>query len=415
MQTQMLREMDKEYHLRRHDGQVETTASFQQQDDNAKAKDGGSKDGIFDRVGSFIEASNFLNNTETQKKKVQHTMKHLRPTATFQYDWRRPLPELCTEFHNFVEETFPDEPVQVVAHSLGGLLTFDAMRKHPDKYKPGAVVCGVPFETGIQYLQDLHKGYFTELDRCRQFTPDKQFSMSSHWSFFPITKDRLEDRFVDVSERYDIKFDADKSGIGKKAKLQPKVDGEKNAYFDFYDVDEWIKFDIGIFGPEYDNLLTDKQREEYKEHMRIQLKSAKEWRKTCLGEREGNEDFVDEQFIPPFVACQTNTVPTINQVLRRRRQTSTRNTVTRKGRSPLNPWEYDYINGRSVPGDGRIDYDKAFPPSFVTHKRVTLDSPHAKQMCWEESGGSWGKIYEEVVIQAEEYMEKLKNEEEQSQ
>ena len=83
MQTQMLREIDKEYHLRRHDGRVETTKSFQQQDDNDKSKDGGSKDGIFDRVGSFIEASNFLNNTDTQKKKVQHTMKHLRPTQSF--------------------------------------------------------------------------------------------------------------------------------------------------------------------------------------------------------------------------------------------------------------------------------------------------------------------------------------------
>lgn len=36
-------------------------------------------------------------------------------------------------------------------------MTFDAMRSHPEKYAPGAVVVGVPFETGIQYLQDLHK------------------------------------------------------------------------------------------------------------------------------------------------------------------------------------------------------------------------------------------------------------------
>jgi hypothetical protein len=75
----------------------------------------------------------------------------------------------------------------------------------------------------------------------------------------------------------------------------------------------------------------------------------------------------------------------------------------------LNPWEYDYVNGRAVPGDGRIDYDKAFPP-FVSHKRVTLDSAHAKQMCREENGGSWGTIYNEVVEQAERYL-KCVNEE----
>jgi hypothetical protein len=79
----------------------------------------------------------------------------------------------------------------------------------------------------------LHKGYFTELDRCRQFTPDKQFTMSSHWSFFPTTKEGLEDRFVDVTGRQDIKFDPDKSGIGKKAEFQAKVDGETVRSYHF--------------------------------------------------------------------------------------------------------------------------------------------------------------------------------------
>ncbi len=50
--------------------------------------------------------------------------------------------------------------------------------------------------------------------------------MSSHWSIFPVTKEGLEDRFVDVTERQDIKYNSDKSGIGKKAEFQAKVDGE---------------------------------------------------------------------------------------------------------------------------------------------------------------------------------------------
>jgi len=407
--TRMLRDIDKEYHSRRHDGKLESTESFQTQDDEATEIGGR---GIFDRVGSFVERTSnwaFLNTTNTTAKQQQshHSSKHCRPTAVFNYDWRRPLPELSTALHEFCEEKFPDQPVQIIAHSLGGLMSFDAMRKHPEKYAPGAVVVGVPFETGIQYLQDLHKGYFTELDRCRQFTPDKQFTMSSHWSFFPITKDRLEDRFVDVTERckegQEIKFEADKSGIGKKVKFQPKVKGD-NAYFDFYDVDEWERLDLGVFGPEYDDLLTDEQRQLYKEHMSIQMIAAKRWRQTVLGEGEDNgKDCNAETFLPPFVACATDAVPTVNQILRRRKLSS-QNTVTRKGRSSVNQWEYDYVSGRSVPGDGRIDFDKAFPPGFVSHKKVALDSAHAKQMCWEESGGNWGKIYEEVVEQAENYL-----------
>ena len=37
-------------------------------------------------------------------------------------------------------------------------MAFAAMREHPEKYSPGAVVVGTPFGTGIQYFQDLHKG-----------------------------------------------------------------------------------------------------------------------------------------------------------------------------------------------------------------------------------------------------------------
>lgn len=414
--TKMLRDMDKEYHSRRRDGKKESTESFQNQDDEGAEIE--SKKGIFDRAGSFVERTSnwaFSNKTNSTAEEQQSHLskKHCRPTAVFSYDWRRPLPELCTALNEFCEETFPDQPVQIIAHSLGGLMSFAAMRENPEKYAPGAVVVGVPFETGIQYLQDLHKGYFTELDRCRQFTPDKQFTMSSHWSFFPITKERLEDRFLDVTEEGDIKFDADKSGIGKKAEIQPAVKGE-NAYFDFYKVEEWERLGIGIFGPEYDNRLTDEQIEAYKEHMQIQMDSAKKWRQEVLGEGKvglevDEKDFNAESF-PPMVAFASDAVPTVNQILRRKRKSTPEIPMTRKGRSPFNPWEYDYINGRAVPGDGRIDFDKAFPPGFVSHKRFALDSAHAKQMCWEESGGNWGKIYEEVIDQAEEYLKRGKAE-----
>ena len=151
--TRMLREIDKEYHARRHDGKVETTESFERQDDEFTDETVISK-----RIGSFVEKTSnwaFSNGTTTnsntaEEQQSHHALKHCRPTAVFSYDWRRPLPELCTALHEFVEETFPDQPVQIIAHSLGGLMSFAAMREHPEKYAPGAVIVGVPFETGIQ-------------------------------------------------------------------------------------------------------------------------------------------------------------------------------------------------------------------------------------------------------------------------
>jgi len=406
--TAMLRDMDREYRARRGDGPRAMSPAASAA---AASADGGT--GIFDRAGSFVARCAHATNAASAAARARRARlagAHRRPAAVFAYDWRRPLPELGTALHAFAEEAFPGRPVQLVAHSLGGLMSFDVMRRHPAKYAPGAVVVGVPFETGIQYLQDLHKGYFTELDRCRQFTPEKQFTMSSHWGFFPITEGRCEDRFVDVSERCrageDIKFEADKPGIGKKASLSPAVKGD-NAYFNFYDADEWERLEIGVFSPEYDNILTDERRKAYKEHMTIQMAAAKKWRQEVMGEGEDDDtSHGDEIFLPPMVACASDSVATVNQILRRRREPRPSGATTEKGRSPENAWEYDYVSGRAVPGDGRIDFDKAFPPSFVPAKRVTLDSAHAKQMCWEESGGSWGKIYEEVVAQVEEYLER---------
>lgn len=181
---------------------------------------------------------------------------------------------------------------------------------------------------------------------------------------------------------------------------------------------------LGVFGPEYDDKLSDDERQAYKNHMRTQMEAAKDWRKKVLGEDENvdNESVLVKDTsgyplsgnikFPPFVACASDKIPTVNQILRRKKQqSSTKNTnaLTRKGRSTSNIWEYDYINGRSVPGDGRIDYDKAFPPSFIAHKKITLDSTHAKQMCWEESGGSLSVVYKEVVEQVTEYLKRGPN------
>ena len=236
--TKLLREMNALYNRRRHRSSI---VSLSDPEDEIR---GDEVTSIVGSMGKFIEHTSnwaFRNTTKSpiaEFHQLHDRTMHCRPTAVFSYDWRRSIPELSVEFHQFCEEKFPGKPVQVLAHSLGGLMAFTAMRSHPEKYSPGAVVVGVPFETGIQYLQDLHKGYYTELDRCRQFTPEAQFTMSSHWPFFPISKARLEDRFVDVSNRFqgddgsisnnqNIKFDADVSGIGKfSSSFQPKIEGK---------------------------------------------------------------------------------------------------------------------------------------------------------------------------------------------
>ncbi|KAI2510956.1 hypothetical protein MHU86_3428 [Fragilaria crotonensis] len=297
-----------------------------------------------------------------------------RPTACFVYDWRRDLLELSDAFHMFCCESFPDRPVQVLAHSMGGLLAISAMRRYPEKYRPGAVMAGVPFGTGIQYLQDLHLGYFTELGRCRQFLPESQFTFSSHWCFFPTSPETLGDAFVDVTHLPGITFEANVPSIGKNLgkEFREPVRG-RPIQIDFYNVDDWEKHSIGIFSKGMDEATL----EVYRNHMRLQIPRALEFRITALGPAEQHED------IPPLAVGASNTKPTINQILRR----------TSKNGS----FEYDYSSGRSVPGDGRINFTGAFPP--VRHKAFELQSLHTKQFIWEDHGGDLGTLLREVEDQ----------------
>ena len=377
-----------------------------------------------------------------------------RPTRTFVYDWRRNLFELAEEFHAFCEEEFPNgRPVQVVAHSMGGLLTYAVMKEHPEKYAPGGVLVGVPFGTGIQYFQDMHKGYFSELGTCRQFLPPAQFTFSSHWHFFPIDRDEIEDSFVDVSEYFEtddedddssrvgrptIAFEADRSTIGKsmkdgqpEEKWRPATPG-KPIEIDFYDPDDWERNEIGIFDPFYRTKIDadgEGKISEYKHHMAVQMKDAKRWRTTVLAPWEDEEKARDH--MPPLTVCATGSVPTANQILRRKRRAAPTGggaaaaaAATGFPRSLMSlweelgggdksspsssstgecRWEYDYASGRTVPGDGRIDYDKSFPPEGTSYSAVDLDSLHAKQFCWEDNGGDLGKILDQVNRQLEAY------------
>lgn len=303
-----------------------------------------------------------------------------RPTACFVYDWRRDLLELSDAFHRFCCESFPDRPVQVLAHSMGGLIALSAMRRYPEKYRPGAVMAGVPFGTGIQYLQDLHLGYFTELGRCRQFLPESQFTFSSHWCFFPTSSETLGDAFVDVTHMPEITFEANVPSIGKnlgKEFREEPVRG-KPIQIDFYDVDDWEKHGIGIFSKGMD----EGTLEVYKNHMRVQIARALEFRIAALGFEKPHED------IPPLAVGASNTKPTINQILRRTNKSG--------------GFDYDYCSGRSVPGDGRINFTGAFP--LVRHKAFELQSLHAKQFIWEDHGGDLGTLLRKVEEQLATYL-----------
>ncbi len=261
--------------------------------------------------------------------------------------------------------------------------------------------------------------YYTELNRCQQFTPKDQFTFSSHWIFFPTKNCNDGDKcaFVDVSslssggdddddddddsKNVQFELDIDINAIGRATappattttttppNFQSAVDGEQ-IDIDFYNASDWERLELGVFHPSYKSVMDEGSLELFRKHVQKQLDSAQLWRNEVLGELSNDE--LDD--FPPLVICATDTIPTVNQVLRTRANSENDGEFK---------FEFDYTNGRSVPGDGRIDFDKAFPSNNTPCKRLSLDSKHSKQMCKQVSGGDWEKIWEEVLNQMNSY------------
>jgi hypothetical protein len=229
--------------------------------------------------------------------------------------------------------------------------------------------------------------------------------------------------------------------------------------------------------------------------MEFQLAEAKRWRTTVLapwkehndgdgdepqanearGARNLNNNNINSNNMPPLTICSSVTVPTPNQILRRKKQQrrqndsdfsagQTRDDYEDKGKSsnrnktidnyesfprsllslweagrdrigggdswpPIiqnsissasscssssSRWEYDYASGRTVPGDGRIDYSKSFPPEGTSFSTVDLSSVHSKQFCWEDTGGDLGTVWQAVNQQLSDYYNNNNNNDEYS-
>ncbi len=79
--------------------------------------------------------------------------------SSFPYDWRGDLPALSDQLYaaiHVLTQEHPQQPVALVAHSMGGLLVSEMLARHPDitSSLPNIVTLGTPFEGSANaYLQ----------------------------------------------------------------------------------------------------------------------------------------------------------------------------------------------------------------------------------------------------------------------
>jgi pimeloyl-ACP methyl ester carboxylesterase len=141
-----------------------------------------------------------------------------RPFYGFAYDWRRDNLETLDALRRCVAAIRARHgagQVEVVAHSLGGLIAWALVNERPQWFAH-ALFAGVPFRGGIGFLADMHRGVPTGLNG-RITSPRMWFSCPSVYAFYP-------------SDRSDC----------IEARGQPLA-------LDFYDAASWVRQGLGIF------------------------------------------------------------------------------------------------------------------------------------------------------------------------
>lgn len=243
------------------------------------------------------------------------------PFYPFAYDWRRdnlPNTQRFVEFLETISEQNGDAKVQVVAHSMGGLISFAALNQRPDLFH-SVLFAGVPFGHSVSFLDDMHAGTATGLNR-RILSPNVLFTFPSRYCFFPV--------------------DAQQSGL-------VELDGNRITH-DWYSANDWERHKLGIFGAVDSSQVTEEQRS----HLRNALRRARDFRRLLVCKKEESFKY------PPIAVLASDTRLTLS-------------TVIRHGPHAVRGW--DFQTAPREPGDGRVEFAKAMPPEgvpYTVHKTV---------------------------------------------
>jgi len=241
-----------------------------------------------------------------------------RPFYSFNYDWRREPMETLQQFEKFIEGVIaqhPGQKVQVVAHSMGGLITLALLNQRTELFH-SAVFVGVPFSGGIGFLLDMHHGTSVGLNR-RILSPQVLATFPSVYSLFPLTGEGLVD-----------------------------AEGAKIS-MDFFSVTDWKREQLGVFHPDFGG------GHGYEEFLRTALERVKRFRQMLAPQHKK---------YPPVWVVNSNTRPTLD-------------VLVKKGPKSVRGWDFE--TAKSEPGDGRICEKHSFPPQGIPYQVVHSSAEHS--------------------------------------
>lgn len=168
----------------------------------------------------------------------------------FSYDWRRDLTETSGIFEKYLEDIvkkhFPNRAqaagagrkgVQVVAHSMGCLITFPIVNRRADLFHSCLFAAGAmgPLFAFLPDVSELGgKNMMGPFNRT-MLTPERWLGWPSLWSFFPLESDREDDR---------LRAQDDTAGLPWLA----EADGAE-VPMDFHNLTDWKRLKLGPYHP----------------------------------------------------------------------------------------------------------------------------------------------------------------------
>ncbi|MBP7282145.1 MAG: alpha/beta fold hydrolase [Leptospiraceae bacterium] len=240
----------------------------------------------------------------------------------FAYDWRRDNLENVVSFEQFIEKLRSQNPeanVTVVAHSMGGLITMALLNKRPEFFTK-VIFVGVPFYGGIGFMEDLHVGTPSGLNR-KILSGEVLFSMPSVYTLFPL----------ETMERVVVE---DNSG--------------NPIEVNFYSPEDWRKHKFGVFANNSDPNLEKKFQ-----FLTSALKNAKQFK--------GQIKATNIKY-PPILVVTGKTHPTLSK-------------IQKNGKQSVNGWDFQSLPREM--GDGRVLEKNSFPPKGILYETFYSSWEHS--------------------------------------
>lgn len=235
-----------------------------------------------------------------------------RPFYAFAYDWRRDNLETVEKLSASIaaiRERHGGGPVQLVAHSMGGLISLALLNRQPEAFVH-VLFGGVPFRGGVGFFEDMHVGLPTGRN-LKVNDPSMLFTCPSTYTLYPLGRSDC--------------FGAD----GKEIPL------------DFFDPRTWVEHGMGIFADPREATA------EQVEFLGWALGRARAFREELVY-REGHP-------YPPLTVVASHGFPTLA-------------TVLKGGPASIRGW--DLKSTERKPGDARVCLEHALPPDGFTYERV---------------------------------------------